>query len=56
MAKCVWCGNEISDEEFRQRYDALCKLGIIPMMIAVCKSCRENRVKTDANNYSARPE
>lgn len=42
MVKCTKCGREISDEESRARYEEVMqKYGIVPMMIPICKECRE---------------
>ena len=41
MTKCIKCGVSISDEESKARYEELCKMGIIPQMVTICKSCRE---------------
>lgn len=44
MTKCVKCGKEISDEEFRERYEEITKkYGIVPMMVPICKECRKDK-------------
>jgi hypothetical protein len=39
--KCIHCGVEVSEQEMRARYDELSRRGIVPMMITMCKECRE---------------
>lgn len=43
MAKCIKCGVAVSDEEMKARYEELMKQGIMPMMVCMCKECRENK-------------
>jgi NAD-dependent SIR2 family protein deacetylase len=41
MSKCIKCGKDIPDEESRARYDELMKLGIMPKLVPMCKTCRD---------------
>jgi len=40
MSKCIKCGAVVSDQEMKNRYDELCKQGIIPKMVTLCNDCR----------------
>lgn len=43
MITCTKCGGPISEEEFKKRYEELLAQGIVPMMVPICKECREDK-------------
>ena len=48
---CAVCGKFVSIEEHRERYEELKKTGVIPMMISMCKECRESDDPWKANKF-----
>ena len=48
---CAVCGKFVSPEEHRERYEELKKMGVIPMMISMCKECRESDDPWKANKF-----
>lgn len=43
VMKCFKCGKPVSEEEFRKRYEWLASLGIVAIMLPMCKECREGK-------------
>lgn len=43
--KCIKCGKDVSEEEFRKRYQHLIDMGIQPLMVVMCQKCRDGNVK-----------
>jgi len=38
--KCVKCGKPVSQAEMDARYKELINMGIAPMIVVMCKECR----------------
>lgn len=42
---CIKCGKPVSREEMDKRYQELLDMGIMPMIVVMCKECRTSKEK-----------
>lgn len=40
--KCYKCGAPVTEQEWQERYNELLAIGIVAMMVPMCKNCRKN--------------